>query len=660
MSAVGQFYVYGVSDDTAVVNTWTPTTPGAWHAKTSIVAYRLADGQRTEVCTGPLLRGGGSISGNWVVWWDARNSVKPVGGPDIGWDDIPNGNSDIYSYDLSTGVESVVCTDTGNQRDPEIDGDYVVWTDYSAVTNSMPFAALWPSEIKGVNLRTGQRFSVTSNGLHNGEIDISNGWVVYTSYGLTSYTGHVMAYEIATGRTIQLTQKAGQVSVPQIASNGLAAWNLQSPGNAMNILGCNVYDRKILNLATGKGSQSGPALGGNMLIYQDGTKPGGYPWVGYDFLAGTRFGVAVKGKLWVDQYLPASNGAIALVEDDFEAARRKGSWPEGAIFTLSVVRPTVFGTYSAPDAFAAAVAQSQQDFPAGAQTVVLANGGIWDDDVVAAGLAGADSPVLFTGRDAIPPATLAELMRLAPKRVQVVGGPTSVSDAVVAAVASALGGDTVVERAGSGNAINTSIGALRAASDSALAVSAVGSHPYDGTVVVVSASNKVLSGLVVPVLRGRHIPVVFAGKSFSAGQVAAMKAAGVKRVVIVGGTKDVSATAARQLSSLVGGKSVLRITGASTYQTAARFDDYAIRHFGMKLDGVGIQTAVASTDGLMAGLKGGRTGSLLVLTGAKKLSTYAAGLIKGRRTSVRRAVYVGRGSRLVSKPVRKAVRLIVH
>ena len=52
------------------------------------------------------------ISGDWIVWADGRN-----------------GNSDIYAYNLATGEERPLCTNSANQLSPFISGNLIVWED---------------------------------------------------------------------------------------------------------------------------------------------------------------------------------------------------------------------------------------------------------------------------------------------------------------------------------------------------------------------------------------------------------------------------------------------------------------------------------------------------------------------------------------------------
>lgn len=82
---------------------------------------------------------------------------------------------------------------------------------------------------------------------------------------------------------------------------------------------------------------------------------------------------------------------------------------------------------------------SQDVFDAGAATVVLASGESFADGLTAGPLAALnDAPVLLTAGDELPAVTAAELERLAPQRVFVVGGTAAVSEDVLAEVAALL------------------------------------------------------------------------------------------------------------------------------------------------------------------------------------------------------------------------------
>jgi putative cell wall-binding protein len=79
----------------------------------------------------------------------------------------------------------------------------------------------------------------------------------------------------------------------------------------------------------------------------------------------------------------------------------------------------------------------------------LVAGSGFADAVSAAPAAARDhSPVLLTSTETLPPATTAELIRLAPGRVVIVGGPSVVSDQIVWALDSVLHGTGVFRLSG--------------------------------------------------------------------------------------------------------------------------------------------------------------------------------------------------------------------
>ena len=81
--------------------------------------------------------------------------------------------------------------------------------------------------------------------------------------------------------------------------------------------------------------------------------------------------------------------------------------------------------------YATAAAVSAWAYPGGAPSVFLAAGTAFPDALsgaVAAGLAGV--PMILTNPDAVPAETLAEVRRLSPAAITVLGGLVSVSDGV--------------------------------------------------------------------------------------------------------------------------------------------------------------------------------------------------------------------------------------
>ncbi|QJU54451.1 cell wall-binding repeat-containing protein [Herbiconiux sp. KACC 21604] len=99
---------------------------------------------------------------------------------------------------------------------------------------------------------------------------------------------------------------------------------------------------------------------------------------------------------------------------------------------------------AAADRYATSVAVSQSVFPQGASVVYLASGEVFPDALSASPLSGREAgPVLLTPKGALPPAVAAELTRLAPARVVVLGGSNAVGADVADAAAAAANAPVV-------------------------------------------------------------------------------------------------------------------------------------------------------------------------------------------------------------------------
>ena len=102
-----------------------------------------------------------------------------------------------------------------------------------------------------------------------------------------------------------------------------------------------------------------------------------------------------------------------------------------------------------PDRYGTAAAISAATFPTTAPVAYITAGGGFADAVSAAAAAARDGgPILLTRTDVLPEATRAELARLAPARIVIIGGTASVSTSVATAVSAAVPGAVVSRIAG--------------------------------------------------------------------------------------------------------------------------------------------------------------------------------------------------------------------
>jgi putative cell wall-binding protein len=193
------------------------------------------------------------------------------------------------------------------------------------------------------------------------------------------------------------------------------------------------------------------------------------------------------------------------------------------------------------DAAETAAAVSAATFDPGVPVVYVA-GRAGVSDAVTAGAAGA--PLLLVQRDAVPAATSAELARLVPGRVVVVGGTDVVSDAVVGQLgATRIAGADRYQTA-------AAIAMDRFPSGVPVVYVANGSSTPDALVAAAAAAR---DGGAVLLVHGNDVPAA------SAMALAALRA---DRVVVVGGTAVVS-------DAMVSSLGATRVAGANRYETAA-------------------------------------------------------------------------------------------
>jgi putative cell wall-binding protein/spore germination protein YaaH len=127
-----------------------------------------------------------------------------------------------------------------------------------------------------------------------------------------------------------------------------------------------------------------------------------------------------------------------------------GAVSDGVLASLATLAPGGASRIAGPDRYGTAAALSHAIYAANAAVAYVTVGTNFADAVSAAPAAARDhGPVLLVSRDTVPAATLAELLRLAPARVVIVGGTGAVSDGVAAAIAAALPGTAIERLAGS-------------------------------------------------------------------------------------------------------------------------------------------------------------------------------------------------------------------
>jgi putative cell wall-binding protein len=233
-----------------------------------------------------------------------------------------------------------------------------------------------------------------------------------------------------------------------------------------------------------------------------------------------------------------------------------------ATMSLLVLVPTMTASaatvdrWSGPDRYATAAAISLNAATAPAPVVFVATGTGFPD-ALAGGPAAASlgGPVLLVSQTAIPAATAAELTRLTPAKIVILGGTSSVSAAVETGLATYA--PTVVRWAG----------ADRYATAATISANTFSPGVADAFVSTGATFPDALSGAAAAGFL--HAPVLLVpADAIPAATAAELTRLAPARITVLGGTNAVTAGVFDALAAFTSG-SVRRLSGVDRYATSA-------------------------------------------------------------------------------------------
>ncbi|MHB1341964.1 MAG: cell wall-binding repeat-containing protein [Coriobacteriia bacterium] len=303
------------------------------------------------------------------------------------------------------------------------------------------------------------------------------------------------------------------------------------------------------------------------------------------------------------------------------------------------------------DRYDTAVAASNAAFPEGAATVVLASGTTWADAVVAAGLAGAlDAPVLLAQSSGLTDPTAAEIARLNPAEIVIVGGEAVIDANVERTLSAMFEGATVGRLAGSDRYETAELIAREMAARGA----------GDGTVYVASGLDFADALAVSPAAYAAGRPVLLADAvGLRATTRATMTAIGITDAVIIGGRAAVPSLTEAYLAVRLGTGHVVRLAGADRYETAVLAAAHGAEDAGLSWAGVAVVTGDAYADALTGGALAGRLGYVLLLTPGSTLAPITADTLRARVLEIREVLFIG-GVRTLGADVRVSVAAVLE
>lgn len=260
----------------------------------------------------------------------------------------------------------------------------------------------------------------------------------------------------------------------------------------------------------------------------------------------------------------------------------------GLLATAAVQAPAASAGHpdriSGVDRYETAAKVSASRFTAGVPVAYVVTGAKFPDALAAGVAAGVEQgPVLLTQPNALPPATSAELDRLRPDEIVVVGGTGSVSDGVLAQLRAKTSGEVTRVQG----------------PDRFATAAAVAAHAFTAPTTAYVASGETFPDALagVPAAVRKSAPLLLVNKDRlpePTGQYIAANR--IRDIVILGGPGTVSPAVEDQLRSLAG--SVVRVAGADRFATAAAVSE---RGFPSGAPVAYLATGLAAADALAAG-----------------------------------------------------------
>ncbi|GAB4279035.1 MAG: hypothetical protein Kow0056_11920 [Coriobacteriia bacterium] len=265
-----------------------------------------------------------------------------------------------------------------------------------------------------------------------------------------------------------------------------------------------------------------------------------------------------------------------------------------------------------PDRIETAVRISQEAFPAGTDTVVVANMSSFPDALCGVPLASAlKAPVLLVGADSLTQSVRDEIGRLGAKRAVVLGGPRVVGDAVVDSLRSM------------GLSVSREYGQNRYATSRAVAQRL--RDELGGVDNAVFASGETFPDAlsVSPVAAENGWPIILVGQSrLVTDTVSAYNGLGIDSAVFVGGDGAISPAVRQELiaRTTLDPAKVKRLEGTDRYETAYQVGRYSLRH-GLSDERLVMATGEEFADALAGGVLAERKNAIMLITRPHELST---------------------------------------
>jgi beta propeller repeat protein len=203
-----------------------------------IFFYNITSGEELQISTNTTYAEFPDIWDNAIVWQDWRNE-----------------NYDIYLYNLQTGVETQVTDDSSDQIRPGISGNTIIWEDYRN----------GESYIYSYDIASGQEKKCTEDPSYEFSPAIYGSTIVWQDWRNENYD--IYMYDLATGTETQLTGDPSDQTNPALCE-GNVVWEDSRDGISQIYL-YNLTTKDEVRISGGNGPYTAPSIHGYYVVYVD-------------------------------------------------------------------------------------------------------------------------------------------------------------------------------------------------------------------------------------------------------------------------------------------------------------------------------------------------------------------------------------------------------
>ncbi|AKB51143.1 cell surface protein [Methanosarcina barkeri str. Wiesmoor] len=254
----------GITDSTNKTAVYTYTFPGTYIVNLTVGNSKGSFSKLFPITVSPVRRVDGQlILTEYQITTNGVNPSRPAIYKDrIVWSDNRNGNPDIYTYDLSTSMETQITTIKSYDYSPEIYGDRIVWTDYRNGNG----------DIYLYNLSTKKETQITTNeSASNPKIyEDKIIWVDYRNGDIQNFSNpDIFMYDLSTHNETQISSSASDDFSPDIYGDRIVWCAKRHESENSSIYMYDLSTSKNTKITTNESQHMNPVIYGDRIIWED-------------------------------------------------------------------------------------------------------------------------------------------------------------------------------------------------------------------------------------------------------------------------------------------------------------------------------------------------------------------------------------------------------